>query len=74
MMPMTYRMPPPDLVEAIRTIGTENCIISSDFGQDFHPMPAEGLRMGIATLLKAGLDEVELGMLVKDNPARLLGL
>lgn len=74
MMPMTYRMPPLDLVEAIRTIGTENCIISSDFGQDFHPMPAEGLRMGIATLLKAGLDEVELGMLVKDNPARLLGL
>jgi hypothetical protein len=74
MMPMTYRMPPQDLVEVIRTIGTENCIISTDFGQDFHPMPAEGLRMGIATLLKAGLDEVELGMLVKDNPARLLGL
>ena len=74
MMPMTYRMPPQDLVEVIRTIGTENCIIRTDFGQDFHPMPAEGLRMGIATLLKAGLDEVELGMLVKDNPARLLGL
>jgi hypothetical protein len=74
MMPMTYRMPPQDLVEVIRTIGTENCIISTDFGQDFHPMPAEGLRMGIATLLKAGLDEVEMGMLVKDNPARLLGL
>jgi len=74
MMPMTYRMPPQDLVEVIRTIGTENCIISTDFGQDFHPMPAEGLRMGVATLLKAGLDEVELGMLVKDNPARLLGL
>jgi len=74
MMPMTYRMPPQDLVEVIRTIGTENCIISTDFGQDFHPMPAEGLRMGIATLLKAGLDEVEVGMLVKDNPARLLGL
>ena len=74
MMPMTYRMPPQDLVKVIRTIGTENCIISTDFGQDFHPMPPEGLRMGIATLLKAGLDEVELGMLVKDNPARLMGL
>jgi hypothetical protein len=74
MMPMTYRLAPQELVETIRTIGTENCIISTDFGQDFHPMPAEGLRMGIATLLKAGLDEVEVGMLVKDNPARLLGL
>ena len=30
--------------------------------------------MGIATLLRAGMDEVELGMLVKDNPDRLLGV
>ena len=30
--------------------------------------------MGIATLLRAGMDEVELGMLVKDNPARSLGV
>ena len=74
MMPTTYRLSPQDLVETIRIIGPENCIVSSDFGQDFHPMPAEGLRMGIATLLRAGLDEVEVGMLVKDNPSRLLGL
>lgn len=74
MMPTTYRMLPEELVDVVRTIGTEHCIISTDFGQDFHPMPAEGMRMGIATLLKAGLDEVEMGMLVKDNPARLLGL
>ena len=74
MMPLTHRLAPQELVETIRTIGTEHCIVSSDFGQDFHPMPAEGMRMGIATLLKAGLDEVEVGMLVKDNPARLLGL
>jgi hypothetical protein len=74
MMPLTYRVTPQELVDTIRTIGTENCIISTDFGQDYHPMPAEGMRMGIATLLRAGLDEVEMGMLVKDNPARLLGL
>ncbi len=74
MMPVTYRVSPQDLVDTIRTIGAEHCIVSSDFGQDFHPMPAEGLRMGIATLLKAGLDEVEVGMLVKDNPSRLLGM
>jgi hypothetical protein len=39
-----------------------------------HPMPAEGLRLGIAILLQAGLDEVEVGMAVKDTPSRLLGL
>ncbi len=74
MMPLTYRMMPRDLVDTITAIGMERCIVSTDFGQDFHPMPAEGLRMGIATLLQAGLEEVEVGMLVKDNPARLLGL
>ena len=74
MMPLTYRMIPRELVETITAIGTEHCIISSDFGQDYHPMPAEGMRMGIATLLQAGLEEVEVGMLVKDNPSRLMGL
>ncbi len=74
MMPLTNRMAPADLAETISAIGLENCIVSTDFGQDFHPMPPEGLRMGIATLLQAGLEEVEVGMLVKDNPSRLLGL
>ena len=74
MMPLTQRLAPSELVETITAIGSENCIVSTDFGQDFHPMPPEGLRMGIATLLQAGMEEVEVGMLVKDNPSRLLGL
>lgn len=74
MMPLTYRLKPRELVDAINYIGPERCILSTDFGQDYHPMPAEGMRMGIATLLQAGLPEVEVGLLVKDNPARLLGL
>ena len=74
MMPLTYRLTPKELVETITAIGTENCIVSTDFGQDYHPMPPEGLRMGIASLLQAGMEEVEVGILVKDNPTRLLGL
>ena len=74
MMPLTNRLPPRELVDTITSIGAEHCIVSTDFGQDFHPMPPEGLRMGIATLLQAGMEEVEMGMLVKDNPSRLLGL
>jgi hypothetical protein len=74
MMPLTERLTPRELVDIITAIGSEHCIVSTDFGQDFHPMPAEGLRMGIATLLQAGMEDVEVGMLVKDNPSRLLGL
>ena len=74
MMPLTFRLSPSELVGTLQAIGPEHCIISTDFGQAYHPMPAEGLRMGIATLLQAGLEEVELGMMVKDNPSRLMGL
>ena len=74
MMPLTNRLTPTELVETITSIGAENCIVSTDFGQDYHPMPPEGMRMGIATLLQAGMEEVEVGMLVKDNPSRLLGI
>ena len=72
-MPTTHRMDPKDLAKTILDIGPEKCILSTDFGQDFHPMPAEGMRMGIATMLRSGMEEVEVGMLVKDNPSRLMG-
>ena len=74
MMPLTHRMAPSELADMLRTIGPEHCIVSTDFGQAYHPMPHEGLRMGIASLLQAGLEEVEVGIMVKDNPSRLLGL
>lgn len=72
-MPTTHRLDPKDLAKTISAIGPEKCILSTDFGQDFHPMPAEGMRMGIATMLRSGMEEVEVGMLVKDNPSRLMG-
>ena len=74
MMPMTSRMPPSDLMDMIRAIGAEHCIVSTDFGQAYHPIAPEGFRMGVATLLRAGMEEVEVGMMIKDNPSRLLGL
>ena len=74
MMPLTFGLAPSKLAETLSAIGPEHCIVSTDFGQAFHPKPPEGLRMGIATLLKAGLEEVDVGMMVKDNPPRLLGL
>ena len=44
MMPLIHRLTPTQLVETITSIGAENCIVSTDFGQDFHPMPPEGMR------------------------------
>ncbi|MBI4336210.1 MAG: hypothetical protein HY683_00065 [Chloroflexi bacterium] len=74
MMPLTLRLEPKALAEQIQAVGADSCILSTDLGQAYHPMPAEGLRQGIATLLQVGLSEEDVAMLVQYNPARLLGL
>ena len=48
--------------------------MSTDLGQAHNPAPAEGMRMMIATMLKCGITEKEIELMVKVNPARLLGL
>jgi hypothetical protein len=74
MMPGRRSIPASELAEMIRTAGVESAILSTDFGQWNNPIPPEGLRMGIAMLLQAGMKAEELELMVKGNPARLLGL
>lgn len=73
-MPALERLAPATLVEYVRKVGAEHCILSTDFGQDYNPAPADGFRMMLANMLRAGLSEAELRVLVQDNPAKLLGL
>jgi hypothetical protein len=60
--------------EAMRQIGIERCILSSDFGQKGNPLHTEGLLQVFEGLRKAGLKPEEIEMMAKQNPARLLGL
>ncbi|MFC1945143.1 DUF6282 family protein [Chloroflexota bacterium] len=62
------------ITEAVKALGAENCILSTDLGQLFNPAPAEGMRMMIASMLQYDLSEEELVMMVKTNPVRLLDL
>ncbi len=73
-MPFGTRLDPMTIVEAIRAVGAEHCIMSTDLGQAFNPAPAEGMRMMIATMLRCGLTEKEMELMIKVNPAKLLGL
>jgi len=67
-------MNPKLMIDCIRTLGVENCILDTDMGQDANPSPPEAFRSMIGTMLQFGLTEGELEKLVKINPARLLGL
>lgn len=61
-------------VDAIKEIGAERSILSGDFAQNTDPMPAEGMRMGIGTMLQYGCTEEEVEWLVKKNPYKLLDI
>lgn len=73
-MPARGRTTPQQLVGRIRSLGVGNCIVTTDFGQWQNPPPAEGMRMAIAALLDAGMTSDEVTLLVKSNPAKLLGV
>ena len=73
-MPSRASRTPQQFVETIRSLGVGNCVVTTDFGQWQNPPPAEGMRMAIAALLDAGMTAEEVTVLVKSNPAQLLGV
>ena len=53
---------------------TKNTADWSCLGQNYNPAPAEGMRMMIGYMLKYWLSEKEIELMIKTNPAKLLGL
>ncbi|MCP8318895.1 MAG: DUF6282 family protein, partial [Candidatus Methylarchaceae archaeon HK01B] len=73
-MPLRQRLDPKNIAKAIKAVGASRCVMSSDFGQFQNPLPVEGLRMFIEMLKRCGVDEEEIEVMVKDNPAKIVGL
>jgi len=64
-----------EVLHAIRQIGTEQVVLSTDYGwTDELPRPAPGLHAYVDALWALGATEAELRRMACDNPARLLGL
>ena len=63
-----------DYVQAIREVGAEHFLISSDFGQEGNPTHIEGLRAFVQALQGEGVSDDEVDLMARRNPARLLGL
>jgi hypothetical protein len=60
--------------DAIRAIGPEHVILSSDGGQTGRPMPDEMIAMVAGQLRAKGMSSAELRKIMVENPAALLGL
>ena len=61
-------------VKAIREVGPEYCVLSSDLGQAKNPLHPDGLLALYQYLKSQGFSETEIDRMAKVNPAKLLGL
>jgi hypothetical protein len=73
-LPNELRHDPKNLLEVVKTVGAEHCILSTDLGQYGNPPVGEGMRMFITLLLQNGITGYEIELMVKSNPAKLLDL
>lgn len=69
-----YNWPVDVLLDWIRVVGVDRTTLGSDLGQENNPLPVDSFRKVGQLLLEAGLAEGDLRRLVRDNPARLLGV
>lgn len=60
--------------DAIRKIGPEFCILSSDLGQKGNPLPADGFAAFLDAMKARGLTDRDIDRMARRNPAQLLGL
>ena len=63
-----------EYVDAMRQIGPDSCILSSDLGQAANPLHPDGLIKFMTDLKAHGLSIAEIDRMAKTNPAQLLGL
>ena len=63
-----------DYAKAIRGIGVDHAILSSDLGQVQNPDHMDGWKLYLAGMKGQGFTDAELARMAKENPAQLLGL
>jgi hypothetical protein len=58
----------------MKTVGPAHVIMSTDLGNAVNPVHPAGLRSYIQALLKEGMTQDEIDLMIRKNPAFLLGL
>ncbi len=71
---VAYPITQKEIADAIRAIGAEHIVMSTDSGQWLNPIPAQSMGIYIKDMLDLGISEEEIRMMVSTNPAIMLGL
>ena len=62
------------IVEQIRTVGAERCVIATDAGNIKLPRNVESMRDFVGRLIEGGLTDKEIDLMGRRNPGILLGI
>ena len=62
------------VAQAVKEIGAKSLIVSSDLGQSGNMTHPDGIEAAIAAMKREGISDDDIDLMVRKNPARLLGL
>jgi hypothetical protein len=62
-----------DAAAAMKAVGPEHFVLGSDLGQTGNPVPPDGLKLLVAGLKKEGMTDADIDLMLRKNPAKLLG-
>jgi hypothetical protein len=65
---------PSIIADAIRAVGAENTIMSTDSGQAINPAPVTSMENFIYEMLKLDIEEADIIIMTRNNPAKMLGI
>jgi hypothetical protein len=65
---------PSVIADAIKAVGAESTIMSTDSGQAINPPPTISMENFIREMLDLGISEKEIIIMTRDNPAKMLGI
>ena len=62
------------VAQAVQEIGAKSLVVSSDLGQSGNMTHPDGLEAAIAAMKREGIADGDIDLMMRKNPARLLGL
>ncbi len=62
---------PKIMADVIKETGPERCIMATDFGQAHNPVPVEGMKMFVNSMLGFGIKKTDINKMCAENPSKL---
>ena len=62
------------VAQAVKEFGANKLVVSTDLGQSANMVHPDGVEVAIDAMKREGISDADIDMMMRENPARLLGL